>query len=143
MSNSFLQREKRMKRYNRLLFSVKEQGLENRKLRKLFGVLAFDGYYFSCKIIKKLIFWILGFDAFFMILLFMLPSDWVDHTFCCCGSIWIIFHAILELKNHNVYGSIYVVMLFFFLLFFYNFVWDIFRQTRVSLFERGSNLDSP
>jgi len=32
-----LQREKRMKRYNTLLFSVKEEGLETRKLRKLFG----------------------------------------------------------------------------------------------------------
>ena len=42
MSNSFWQRDKRMKRYNTLLFSTKfslaeEQGLENRKLRKLFG----------------------------------------------------------------------------------------------------------
>ena len=42
MLNSFWQREKRMKRYSTLLFSVEfslaeEQGLENRKLRKLFG----------------------------------------------------------------------------------------------------------
>ena len=35
LSNSFWQREKRMKRYNTLLFFVKEQGLETRKLRKL------------------------------------------------------------------------------------------------------------
>ena len=36
MSNSFWQREKRMKEMNStLLFYVKEQGLENRKLRKL------------------------------------------------------------------------------------------------------------
>ena len=35
MANSFWQREKRMKRYNTLLFSVKEQSLETRKIRKL------------------------------------------------------------------------------------------------------------
>jgi len=35
--NSFWQKEKRIKRYSTLLFSVKEQGLKNRKLRKLFG----------------------------------------------------------------------------------------------------------
>jgi len=35
MENSFWKREKRMKRYSTLLFSVKEQSLETRKLRKL------------------------------------------------------------------------------------------------------------
>ena len=35
MANYFWQKEKRMKRYRTLLFSVKEQGLETRKLRKL------------------------------------------------------------------------------------------------------------
>ena len=35
MANSFWQREKRMKRYSVLLFSVKEQSLETKKLIKL------------------------------------------------------------------------------------------------------------
>ena len=35
LTNSFWQWEKRMKRYSTLLFSVKEQSLETRKLKKL------------------------------------------------------------------------------------------------------------
>ena len=52
MSNSFWQREKRMKRYSTLLFSVKEQGLETRKLRKLLAKEEEERYQKIIKVIE-------------------------------------------------------------------------------------------
>ena len=52
MSNSFLQREKRIRKMNStLLFFVKEQSLETRKLRKLLAKEEEERYQ---KVIKKL-----------------------------------------------------------------------------------------